>query len=213
MGPHRARTAVTRRLGSVAVVPSVSLADASWPLRTERLTIRPGVAADADAVFEYRRLEEVSRWLTTLPTDAEAHATAFVEPGRLASTLILERAGGLIGDLMVRIEAPWAQQEVREQAEGTHAELGWVLRPDASSHGYATEALEAILRVCFMDVGLRRVTANCFADNEPSWRLMERLGMRREVATVEESLHRSGRWLDGYGYALLASEWRATHPG
>jgi RimJ/RimL family protein N-acetyltransferase len=113
---------------------------------------------------------------------------------------------------MVRIEAPWAQQEVREQAEGTHAELGWVLRPEASGRGYATEALEAILRVCFVGLGLRRVTANCFADNEPSWRLMERLGMRRETATVEESLHRSGRWLNGYGYALLASEWRATHP-
>ena len=35
--------------------------------------------------------------------------------------------------------------------------------------------------VCFVDLGLRRVTANCFADNEASWRLMERLGMRRET--------------------------------
>jgi RimJ/RimL family protein N-acetyltransferase len=39
---------------------------------------------------------------------------------------------------------------------------------------------------------------------------MERLGMRREAHTVSDSLHRSGRWLDGYGYALLAEEWRPT---
>jgi RimJ/RimL family protein N-acetyltransferase len=52
------------------------------------------------------------------------------------------------------------------------------------------------------------VTANSFADNLASWRLMERLGMRREVYTVRESLHRSGEWLDGVGYALLADEWR-----
>lgn len=199
-------------------MPDVSLADLTWPLHTERLSIRLGVAEDAGEVFSYRRLEEVSRWLTTLPTDAESHAESFTEPDRLAATLIVEREGAeqgseVIGDLMVRIEAPWAQLEVREQAEGTHAELGWVLRPEASGYGYATEALEAILRVCFVGLGLRRVTANCFADNEPSWRLMERLGMRREMATVEESLHRSGRWLDGYGYALLASEWRSTHPG
>lgn len=191
-------------------MPSVSLADLTWPLHTARLSIRPGVAEDADVVFSYRRLEAVSQWLTTLPADAASHAAAFTEAARLGSTLIIERNGAVIGDLMVRIEAPWAQQEVREQAEGTHAELGWVLRPEASGHGYATEALEAILRVCFVGLGLRRVTANCFADNEPSWRLMERLGMRREMATVEESLHRSGRWLDGYGYALLASEWRSA---
>ena len=199
-------------------MPNVSLADAPWPLHTERLTIRRAVADDADAVFAYRHLEAVSRWLTTLPSDAGSHAASFTEPGRLASTLIIERGGrqhasDVIGDLMVRIEAPWAQAEVRQLAEGTHAEIGWVLRPDAVGHGYATEAVEAILRVCFVDLGLRRVTANCFADNEPSWRLMERLGMRREMATVAESLHRSGRWLDGYGYALLASEWRASHPG
>lgn len=57
------------------------------------------------------------------------------------------------------------------------------------------------------DLRLRRVTANCFADNEASWRLMERVGMRRELHTVRESLHRTGEWLDGLGYALLADEW------
>ncbi len=66
-----------------------------------------------------------------------------------------------------------------------------------------------LIRLCFEDLALRRVTASCFADNEPSWRLMGRLGMRREVHTLAESLHRSGQWLDGVGYALLANEWRA----
>jgi RimJ/RimL family protein N-acetyltransferase len=65
-----------------------------------------------------------------------------------------------------------------------------------------------VLRICFEDLGLRRVTAECFAANEASWRLMERLGMRRESHNVGDSLHRSGEWLDGYGYALLADEWR-----
>ena len=52
------------------------------------------------------------------------------------------------------------------------------------------------------------MTANCFAANEPSWRLMERLGMRREAHAVRDSLHRSGEWMDGLTYALLAEEWR-----
>jgi RimJ/RimL family protein N-acetyltransferase len=37
---------------------------------------------------------------------------------------------------------------------------------------------------------------------------MERVGMRREQHTVRDALHRSGEWMDGYGYALLADEWR-----
>lgn len=37
---------------------------------------------------------------------------------------------------------------------------------------------------------------------------MERVGMRRELYTFRESLHRCGEWLDGMGYALLADEWR-----
>jgi RimJ/RimL family protein N-acetyltransferase len=89
------------------------------------------------------------------------------------------------------------------------AELGWVLDPAYGGRGYATEAVRALLRVCFEDLGLRRVVALCFYDNEASWRLMERVGMRREAHNVRDSLHRSGEWLDGLVYALLAEEWRA----
>jgi RimJ/RimL family protein N-acetyltransferase len=39
---------------------------------------------------------------------------------------------------------------------------------------------------------------------------MERLGMRPEQHTLKESLHRSGEWLDGMMYALLAEEWART---
>jgi RimJ/RimL family protein N-acetyltransferase len=82
--------------------------------------------------------------------------------------------------------------------------------PSTRRHGYATEAVRELLRLCLDGLGLRRLTAICFADNDASWRLMERVGMRREFHTVRDSLHRSGEWLDGLGYALLADEWRAS---
>jgi RimJ/RimL family protein N-acetyltransferase len=69
-----------------------------------------------------------------------------------------------------------------------------------------------LLRHAVEDLGVHRVTANCFLDNDASWRLMERVGMRREAHAVRESLHRSGRWLDVVGYALLADEWPGTAP-
>ena len=60
------------------------------------------------------------------------------------------------------------------RAATSAAELGWVLHPDYAGHGYATEAVRELLRLCFDELGLRRVTAGCFAANTASWRLMER---------------------------------------
>jgi RimJ/RimL family protein N-acetyltransferase len=180
----------------------------AWPVRTARLSLRPATAADLGPTWRYRRLEAVSRWLIRAPLTAEDYRVQFERPDSLAKTLVVELRGEVIGDLMVTVEDGWAQAEILDQAEQVQAELGWVLDPDREGHGYATEAVRELIRLCFEDLGLRRVTANCFADNEASWRLMERVGMRREIHTVRDSLHRSGRWLDGLGYALLADEWR-----
>jgi RimJ/RimL family protein N-acetyltransferase len=161
---------------------------------------------DADATFGYRRLEDVAEWLTELPVDLESYRATFTDPGRLANTIIVELEGVTIGDFMLRREDAWAQSEVAGHATGRQAELGWVLDPAYTGRGYATEAVRALLTHCFTDLGVRRVTANCFTGNTASWRLMERVGMRREAHTVRDSLHRSGQWLDGFSYALLAEE-------
>jgi RimJ/RimL family protein N-acetyltransferase len=184
------------------------LDDVAWPVHTARLSLRPASTADLDATWRFRQVAEVSQWMTSAPASREDYRRKFEDPERLAKTLVVELDGQVIGDLMLAIEDAWAQSEVATQAHGVQAELGWCLDPTHQGRGYATEAVEALMRLCFEDLGLRRVTANCFADNEQSWRLMERLGMRREVHTLRESLHRSGEWLDGMGYALLADEWR-----
>jgi RimJ/RimL family protein N-acetyltransferase len=103
-----------------------------------------------------------------------------------------------------------APLDLGEQARYAQAELGWVLDPAHTGQGYTAEAVQELLRHCFQDLGVRRVTANCFLDNDTSWRLMERVGMRRELHAVRASLHRSGRWLDTVGYAILEDEWSST---
>ena len=138
----------------------------------------------------------------------------FTEPARLATTVIVHRGhdatAPIIGDFTLRRDNAWAQLDVAERAHNTQAELGWVLDPDHTGHGYATEAVRELLRYCFQELGVRRITANCFLDNATSLSLMERVGMRRELHAVRESLHRSGRWLDTVGYAILEEDWPAT---
>ncbi len=183
-----------------------------WPVRTERLVLRAPSPDDAEDLWAYRRLPEVSRWMTQEHPTLEALQAWMAGPGFLERTVIIERGGEVIGDLMLEIKDGWAQSEVAADAVDVQAELGWVLRPDQGGHGYATEAVEALLRVGCQELELRRVTADCFADNEASWRLMERVGMRRWAHSDRDSLHRDLGWVDGYGYALLAEDWRARHP-
>lgn len=177
----------------------------AWPRTTERLSLRPATTEDADAMYAYRSDEAVARWMTALPTDADAWRAAFGKRHPYALMIELDREP--IGDLFLKTEDAWAQAEVRDSATGVHAEIGWCLAPAHEGHGYATEAVRDLISVSFVGLGMRRVTAVCFADNEPSWRLMERLGMRREAHTVKDTLHRDGQWYDALTYALLAEEW------
>jgi RimJ/RimL family protein N-acetyltransferase len=176
-------------------------------LRTERLTLRAATAHDADATWRYRRLDSVGAWLTEVPKDLETYRSTFAEPERLAATVIVALDGHVIGDFMLRVDDAWAQAEVADKAKDAVAELGWVLDPAHTGKGFATEAVRALVEYCFARLGVRRVMANCFLANDASWRLMERVGMRREGHAVAESLHRSGQWLDTVTYALLAEEW------
>jgi RimJ/RimL family protein N-acetyltransferase len=179
----------------------------SWPLATERVTIRPATAADTAPTWRYRRLPAVFEWLPRAATTFEGYGAAFVESPRLERTLIVEHHETVVGDLYLHLQDAWTQAEVAADGASTVAEVGWVLDPAHGGRGLATEAVAALVQACFVQLGVRRVRASCIADNTPSWRLMERLGMRREGHGLEESLHRTKGWLDGYHYAVLAAEW------
>ncbi|GAB3264740.1 GNAT family protein [Alteromonas gracilis] len=188
------------------------LDDTVWPRRTERLLLRRATAADALSAYAWRSLPEVSDWITRGADDPAAFVEHWADPASLDLTLLIEYDGAPVGDLMVRITDAWAQVEVREAARDCQAELGWTLHPDVWGRGLATEAVAATISICFAELGIRRIEAHCFADNTPSWRLMERLGMRREAITVRESLHRTRGWIDGMSYALLREEWTQEPP-
>ncbi|TQS43431.1 GNAT family N-acetyltransferase [Cryptosporangium phraense] len=181
------------------------LDDLAWPISTARLTLRRARPDDADEVLSYRSLPNVVEWMGEPPEEFHAR---FAAPERFGALLLIERDGAVIGEVMIKVEDAWAPPRLTSHGQGVQAELGWSLRPEETGKGYATEAVEAALRICFEDLGLRRVFASCFAANTPSYRLMERVGMRREAHTVRDGLHPSGEWMDGFDYALLADEWR-----
>jgi RimJ/RimL family protein N-acetyltransferase len=173
------------------------------PLQTPRLILRPITPADWPAIHRYMSDPVVTRWLPEGPLDeAQAEAFSRKNAGRSARAIaVVEReSGGLVGHLVFH---PWL-------GHATH-EIGWAISSDHQGRGYATEGARALMDFAFGTLGRHRVIATCQPENVASWRVMEKLGMRRE-AHFRRGLHqKTGEWWDEYFYALLADEHLAAN--
>lgn len=89
-------------------------------------------------------------------------------------------------------------------------EIGYVLNRDYWGQGFAVEACEALLQKAF-EQGIHRIYAECDPENTASWRLLERLGFRRE-AHLRQNIYfwqdEKGQpiWKDTFVYAKLRSD-------
>lgn len=168
------------------------------PIETARLWIRPLVPDDAPAVFRYMSDPLVTAYLPEGQLD-EAQTRAFVADnlgGDAHNHAVIRKVdGALIGHMVFH---PWFAHRTYE--------IGWAFHHAHHGQGYATEAARALLRHGFEDMQLHRIIATCQPENTPSWRVMEKLGMRRE-GHFHRCIYRGGDvWWDEYFYALLAHE-------
>ena len=117
---------------------------------------------------------------------------------RSTPVIVLPETGEPIGD----VQLTWTSRQHRQ------GEIGYIVHPAHTGHGYATEAAALMLRLGFEELGLHRVEARLDARNLASARVLERLGMRREACLVQTRFVR-GEWTDELVYAILQDEWRA----
>jgi RimJ/RimL family protein N-acetyltransferase len=180
-----------------------------YPIRTERLTLRPFAAGDLDDLHALTGDPTVVRylyWEVHTPEETREALARRMEQGALTEegqwlVLAMDLDGRMIGQVVLK----WASRVHRQ------GELGFALNPAFQGKGYAREASEAMLRLAFEGLGLHRVHGACDTRNEGSWRLLAALGMRREAHFVEDELFK-GEFGDQYIYAILDREWRARQP-
>ena len=89
-------------------------------------------------------------------------------------------------------------------------EIGYVFNETCWGHGYAAESCEMLIKMAFSQ-GVHRIYAECDPENENSWKLLERLGFRREGHLKQNVFFwRDGEgnpiWKDTYLYAKLFCE-------
>lgn len=167
------------------------------------IELRPLAASDWEAVHEWARLEEVTRYQAWGPNTAEqtkaflrqAAESWAVEPQTWFIYAVLF-AGAVIGSVELHL---------RGHGQG---ELGYGFNPAWWGRGLATAATARTLEIGFTEHRLHRIYATCDPRNTASKRLLERLGMTHE-GRLRENLEIRDGWRDSDVYSVLDREWRA----
>ncbi len=150
-------------------------------LETERLLLRTIGPDDAELQFRTLNTPTIMDHLggpLTLDAIAEKHAKSrdlFAREGFCFLFLIERATGELVGHCGLKLVDSEGAKNPGD------LEVGWVIRDDRWRRGYAREAVGAVLEWAFETHGAPHVVALTSQRNEPSWRLMERIGMRRRV--------------------------------
>ena len=190
-------------------------ADRGIRLVTDRLVIRAYEASDVPALIEYLSSDDpvVARVMRIAPTTEAIEAywepmrsvDPFSDPQWLSLLIELKGERKVVGNVGYGTT-------VIDEAHKLGS-IGWSLSSAYRGQGIATEAASAVLGFVFDHLGVHRVQARTGRANASSWRLMERLGMRREAHFRESHTNLLGAWDDEYIYAILKAEWeQGTKP-
>jgi RimJ/RimL family protein N-acetyltransferase len=174
-------------------------------LRTERLILREFEPDDWEALHAVESDPAVARYQSFAPRTPEesrayvlgAITDASEIPRRTWDlAVVLAAADRLIGRCGLGVT----------DEDGEQAMVWYTIHPDAWGRGYATETARAVVGFGFRDLGFHRIWADCDPANVASWRVLEKIGMRRE-GWLRENARVKGEWVDSLIYAVLAREW------
>lgn len=174
------------------------------PIKTARLVLRELISADIETLqniygdYESRPFEPLDA--AARPETEKLLYEMLDEQGELvrgAVTLgITNRQWkSLIGTISLRI-----QDQINRGAS-----IGYIITKAERHHGYATEAARAVIEAAFSKLRLHRIWADCDTRNVASYKVMEKIGMRRE-GLLRKNVLQGGSWRDSYLYAIVSDE-------
>ena len=177
-------------------------------IETQRLIIRPFQPQDGAALHAYLSNPAIYQYEPGEPISLERAMELAAERSLSKNfwAVVLKKTKVLVGHLYFH---------QIDQPEFLTWELGYIFNPAYHNQGFASESSAALIAYGFAHWGIHRVAAYCNPENVASWRVMEKIGMRREgLMRKNVSFRRDADgtplWEDSYAYALLAEESRRS---
>ena len=179
-----------------------SIEDKEEPLiETERLTVRKFIESDYSDLYEYLSQESVYKYEPGEPITIEESKKLSAERARGEQffAVILKQNGKMIGHLYLEQILP---------KDRLTWELGYIFNPNYQHKGYASESANALVEYALKELKVHRVMARCNPDNAASWRLLERIGFKREgnfkkYGFVHKDENNNPIWTDAYEYSRI----------
>lgn len=198
-------------------------------LHTPRLLLKDLTSQDAEALFAYRSLPEVTKfqgWVPNTVNDAVDFVTNGIchhldQPDTWFQLgIFLQEDESLIGDAGLHFlpsgwDAAPGQVDNEVDGEGGNAaplptdtvEIGITIAPARQGNGYAVEAVLRILSFLFEELNKIKVVASVDPANHRSMSLMKRVGFRLD-GIYPKSVFFQGEWADDAAFSLTLEQWR-----
>ena len=152
-------------------------------IETQRLLLRPFVlqdAGDLQILVSNYNIAKMTRSIKHPYKDGMAEAwiakqeRAWDEKSSLNYAIILKQSNKLIGGVgLVGIN-----NEV--------AEIGYWVGEPYWGKGFCTEAVRALIKLCFDELNIKKVVADCLASNPASGKVLQKVGMTfKKAKTVD----------------------------
>ncbi|WP_263970580.1 GNAT family N-acetyltransferase [Leptolyngbya sp. KIOST-1] len=184
-------------------------------LKTQRLLLRLGTAADIPAILQYYQLNRA--YLE--PFEPQRPANFYTH--EFWQTVLAARETDFFNGSGVKL-LMWLQSEpqtligtinlntiVRGALHG--ATLGYSLSAQHQGQGYMTEAGQRLITYAFDELNLHRIMANYMPHNHRSANVLKRLGFQIE-GTARDYLFINGQWQDHVLTSLINSNWQIAEP-
>ncbi|QHL87185.1 GNAT family N-acetyltransferase [Nibribacter ruber] len=177
-------------------------------LQTPRLLLREFKEDDWHFTNLYEASQEVMRYQTRDVRDAQEsqqHVLQCMQESQedprtiYDLAIVIKQTDMLIGRVGMKVDY-----------DAEDAALWYLLNHKYWNKGYVTEAAQAMMNFGFTELHLHRIWADCDPRNTGSYRVMEKLGMRKEAHFIE-NIFIKGEWCDSFVYALLHREWQLAN--
>ena len=174
-------------------------------METDRLYLRQRTSADAEDIFAYARLPEVSVPAGFPAVETLADELYYIEhiyPSNLAK----ENIPSGYGITLKGTDKVIGSIDFPHRHGDKTLEIGYLLHPDYWGQGIVPEAGRAMLKVGFELLGLDKIILICYDYNKQSQAVARKLGFTLETVS-EEIQDPAGRTCRDETWGLLREEW------